>query len=77
MFDASASDRWRAFKFFVANLRDYCIMEHYVDPLKDIDSAEYWIAAKQPKALVALRRAFPQAEWDVLTTTIDTQIPPD
>ncbi|KAK3749290.1 hypothetical protein QZH41_007556 [Actinostola sp. cb2023] len=31
--------------------------------------------AKRPKALAALRRAFPQAEWDVLTTTIDAQIP--
>ena len=35
----------------------------------------YWITAKRPKALAALRRAFPQAEWDVLTTTIDAQIP--
>ena len=77
MFDASTSDRRRAFKFFVANFRDYCVMEDYVDLSKDIDSAEYWIAAKRPKALAALRRPFPQAEWDVLTTTIDTQIPPD
>ena len=46
-------------------------------PSKDIESAEYWIAAKQPKALAALRRPFPQAEWDVPTTTIDAQIPPD
>ena len=50
MFDASASDR------------DYCVMEDYVDPSKDIDSAEYWTAAKRPKALAALRRAFPQPE---------------
>lgn len=77
MFDASASDRRRAFKFFVANFRDYCVMEDYVDPSKDIDSAEYWIAAKRPKTLAALRRAFPQAEWDVLITTINAQIAPD
>ena len=27
--------------------------------------------------MAALRRAFPPAEWDVLTTTIDAQIPDD
>ena len=52
-------------------------MEDYVDPSKDIDSADYWTEARRPKALAALRRAFPQAEWDVLTTTIDSQIAPD
>ena len=74
IFDASAPDRRRAFKFFVANFRDYCVMEDYVDPSKDVDSDAYWIATKRPKALAALRRAFPPAEWDVLTTTIDAQI---
>ena len=77
MFDASASDRRRAFKFFMANFRDYCIMEDYVDPSKDIDSADYWTEARRLKALAALRRAVPQAEWDVLSTTIDSQIAPD
>lgn len=41
-------------------------MEEYVNPSKDIDSDDYWISAK--------RQAFPQAEWDVLTTSIDSQI---
>ena len=45
-----------------------------MNPAKDIDSDDYWISAKRPKAMAALRRAFPQAEWDVLTTTIDSQI---
>jgi len=45
-----------------------------VNPAKDIDSDDYWISAKCPKAMTALQRAFPQAEWDVLTTTIDSQI---
>ena len=74
-FDATATDRRRAFKFFIANFRDYCIMEDYVNSSKVVDSDDYWIEAKRPKALAALRRAFPQGEWDVLTTTIDSQIP--
>ena len=74
VFDASSPDRRRAFKFFVANFRDFCIMEDYINPAKPIDSEDYWITAKRPKAMAALRRAFPQAEWDVLTTTIDAQI---
>ena len=45
-----------------------------MNPAKDIDSDDYWISAKRPKAMAALRRAFPQAECDVLTTTIDSQI---
>ena len=49
-------------------------MEDYINPAKTIDSEDYWITAKRPKAMAALRRAFPQAEWDVLTTTIDAQI---
>jgi len=49
-------------------------MEDYVNPTKDIDSDDYRISAKRPKAMAALQRAFPQAEWDVLTTTIDSQI---
>jgi len=49
-------------------------MEDYVNPTKDIDSDDYWISAKRPKAIAALQRAFPQAEWDELTTTIDSQI---
>ena len=34
-----------------------------MNPAEDIDSDDYWISAKRP-----------QAEWDVLTTTIDSQI---
>ena len=45
-----------------------------MNPAKDIDSDDYWIFWKRPKAIAALRRAFFQAEWDVLTTTIDSQI---
>lgn len=77
VFDASSSDRRRAFKFFVANFRDFCIMEDYINAAKTIDSEDYWIIAKRPKAMAALRRAFPQAEWDVLTRTIDAQISED
>ena len=50
-------------------------MEDYINPAKPLDSDDYWILAQRPKAMAALRRAFPQAEWDVLTTTIDSQIP--
>ena len=32
---------------------------------------------KRPKAMAALQRAFPSQEWDVLTTTTDTQISDD
>ena len=49
-------------------------MEDYINPAKPLDSEDYWTAAKRPKAMAALRRAFPQAEWDVLTITIDSQI---
>ena len=74
MFDASDPDRWRAFKYFVANFRDFCVMEDFINPATDVDSDDYWIGAKRPKAMASLRRAFPSQEWDVLTTTIDTQI---
>ena len=50
-------------------------MGGYINPAKPLDSDDYWILAKRPKAIAALRRAFPQAECDVLTTTIDSQIP--
>ena len=76
-FDVSTADRRGAFKFFIANFRDFCVMEDYVNPAKELDSDDYWITAKRPKAMAALRRAFPQAEWDVLTTTIDAQISED
>ena len=49
-------------------------MEDYINPSKDVDSDDYWIQTKRPKVMAALRRAFPRAEWDVLTTTIDSQI---
>lgn len=48
VFDASLEDRRRAFKFFIANFRDYCIMEDYINPAKDVDSDDYWIPAKRP-----------------------------
>jgi hypothetical protein len=72
-FDASAPDRRRAFKFFVANFRD-CVMEDYVNPSEAVDSDKYWITARRPKALAAHRRAFPPEELDVLATTVDAQI---
>ena len=75
IFDASSVVRRGAFKFFVANLRDFCVMEDYTNPAKPLDSEDYWISAKHPKAMAALCRAFPQVEWNVLTTTIDSQIP--
>lgn len=34
----------------------------------------YWISAKRPKAMAALQTPFLQAEWDVVITTIDSQI---
>ena len=74
IFDANSDDRRLAFKFFLVNFRDYCIIEDYVNPTKELDSDDYWMAAKRPKVMAALRRAFPPAEWDVLTTTIDAQI---
>lgn len=52
-------------------------MEYYVNPAKEINSEDYWISAKRPKVMAALRRAFPRAEWDVLSTTIDAQIDKD
>ena len=61
----------------LANFRDFCIMEDYVNPDKTLDSDDYWIAAKRLKVMAALRQAFPPAEWDVLTTTIDAQIADD
>ena len=76
-FDATSADCRRAFKFFVANFRDFCIMEDYINPAKPLDSEDCWITAKRPKAMAALPWAFPQAEWDVLTTTIDSQISDD
>ena len=76
IFDAYSDDRRLALKFFLANFRDYCIIhvEDYVNPTKELDSDDYWIVAKRPKVMAALRRAFPPAEWDVLTTTIDAQL---
>ena len=51
VFDASSSDRRRAFKSFVANFRDFCIIEDYVNSAKTIDSENYRITAKRPKAM--------------------------
>jgi len=74
VFDADSEDRRRAFKFFLADFRHFRIMEDYEKPAKDIDSDDYWISAKCLRAMAALRRAFPQAEWYVPTTAIDYQI---
>ena len=49
-------------------------MEDYVNPAKDIDIDDYWTSVKRPKDRASLQQAFPLAEWDVLTTTIDSQI---
>ena len=49
-------------------------MEKYINPAKPLDSEDYWITPKRPKAMAALHRALPQAEWDVFTTTTDSQI---
>ena len=77
MFDASDPDWQRAFKYFVANFQDFCIMEDFINPAKDVDLDDCWIRAKRPKAMAVLQRAFPSQEWDVLTTTTDTQISDD
>ena len=74
IFHANSDNRRRVYKFFLANFRDYCIIEDYVDPTKELDSNDYWIAAKRPKVMAALCGAFPPAEWDELTTKIDAQI---
>lgn len=39
--DASLSDRRRAFKFFVVNFRDFCVMRDYINPA--FDHQDYWI----------------------------------
>ena len=75
IFDASSSDRCRTFKFFVANFRVFRIIEDYINTAKLLDSEDYWITTKRIKAMAALRRAFPLAKWDVLTTTRDSQTP--
>lgn len=49
-------------------------MEKYINPAKPLDSEDYWITPKRPKAMAALHRALPQAEWDVFTTTTNSQI---
>ncbi|KAK2556261.1 hypothetical protein P5673_021883 [Acropora cervicornis] len=48
IFDANSDDHRRAFKFFLANFRDYCIIKDYINPTKELDSDDYWIAAKRP-----------------------------
>ena len=63
VFDADSEDHRRAFTFFLPNFKAFCIMEDY-----------YWISAERPKAMAALQTPFLQAEWDVVTTTIDSQI---
>ena len=62
VFDISDPDRRRAFTYFDANFRNFCIMEDFINPAKDVDSDDYWIRAKRLKAMAALRRAFPPQE---------------
>ena len=62
VFDTRDPDRRRAFKYFEANFRDFCITEDFINPAKDVDTDDYWIRAKRPKAMAALRRAFPPQE---------------
>ena len=52
IFGSDSEDRCRGFKFFLTNFRDFCIMEYFVNPAKEIDS---------PKAMAALQRVFPQS----------------
>lgn len=72
IFHVTSADRRCAFIFFVAS---FCAMKDYINPAKALDGEGYWISAKHHKAVVALCRAFPQAEWDVLSATIDSRIP--
>lgn len=37
-FDTSDPGRWRAFKYFLVNIRDFCIMEDFINPAKEVDS---------------------------------------
>ena len=39
-------------------------------PAKTVENDDYWIAAKRPKVMAALRRALPSAELDLLTATL-------
>lgn len=54
MFDTSDPDWQRAFKYFVANFRDFCIMEYFINPPRDVDLDDCWIRVKRPKAMAAL-----------------------
>lgn len=71
VFDVSSEDRRRVFKFFFVNFRVYCIMEDYVNFIKDSDSDDYWIAAKRFKVMAVFRRVFFSVEWDMLIIIID------
>ena len=62
VFDISDPDRRRAFTYFDVNFRNFCIMEDFINPAKDVDSDDYWIRAKRLKVMAALRRAFPPQE---------------
>ena len=35
-FDTSDLDQWRAFKYFLVNIRDFCIMEDLINPAKEL-----------------------------------------
>lgn len=71
IFDVNFDDRRRAFKFFLVNFRDFCIMEDYVDFVKVVDSNDYWIVVKRSKVMVVFRRVFFSVEWDVFIIIID------
>jgi len=65
------------FQIFCGELLRLLHYGRFINPAKPIDSEDYWITAKRPKAMAALRRAFPQVQWDILATTIDVQISED
>ena len=65
IFDATAPERRQVFKHFVANFHYNRVIHDLVDPLKEQNIDNYWRAAKRPKILEVLRRAFPQSEWGV------------
>ena len=50
IYDVSSGDRHGAFKYFVANFRDFCVIEDYFNPAKPLNSQDYWISTKRLKA---------------------------
>ena len=48
--------------YFLANIRDFCIMEDFINPPKEVDSDKYCISTKRPKEMAAQRGLFPPQE---------------